>query len=226
MIIDKKFRSARKWSNRELKKFTHLMDGEIVNVSAYLDEDKEGKTYRQYFHKAASYNITNFDADKKGTTGRENEIYLDLEETLPKNLQNKFDLVFNHTTLEHVYEIQLAFKNLCRMSRDYLIVVVPFLQEQHAFYGDYWRVTPMTLVKMCENNGFSPIYLSANDTKGESVYIFLLARRGNHIPVDNQGNILHHVLTDRHFFIGKNAINNSIFFNLLSRIKRFLGFFT
>lgn len=220
MFVDKKFRSARKWSNQELKKFSHWLEGDIVNVSAFLDEDKEGKTYQDYFIQAASYSITNFDSDKKGATGLENEIYLDLEATLPENLQNKFDAVFNHTTLEHVYEIQRAFRNLCMMSRDYLVLVVPFLQEQHAFYGDYWRMTPMALVNMCKKNNFSPVYISANNKKSESVYIFLIARRGDYPPVQVEGNILHHVLNDRNFFIGKNAINNSIVYNLLSRIKR------
>lgn len=222
MFVDKKFRSARKWSNLELKKFSHFLKGDVVNVSAYLDQDKEGKTYQRYFSQATTYSITNFDSDKKGLTGLKDEIYLNLEAPIPEKLLSKFDVVFNHTTLEHVYEVQQAFRNLCMMSRDYLIVIVPFLQEQHAFYGDYWRMTPLALVNMCKNNDFSPIYISANDIKTESVYIFLVARRGDHLPMQKDGNILHCVLTDKNFFIGKNVIKNGILFKLFSRFKKFL----
>ena len=75
MFVDKKFRSARKWSNLELKKFSHFLKGDVVNVSAYLDQDKEGKTYQRYFSQATTYSITNFDSDKKGLTGLKDEIY-------------------------------------------------------------------------------------------------------------------------------------------------------
>ena len=52
-------RLNREWSNDELKKFAHLFKGDIVNVSAWKDEDKEEGFYRQYFDRAKSYKITN-----------------------------------------------------------------------------------------------------------------------------------------------------------------------
>ena len=39
------------------------------------------------------------------------------------------------------------------MSKDIVIVVVPFLQEQHAEYGDYWRFTPLTLKSFEQTQG-------------------------------------------------------------------------
>ena len=64
---------------------------------------------------------------------------MDLAVPLPVELENQFDVVFNHTTLEHIFDIFTAFQNLCRLTKDILIIVVPFLQEQHENFGDYWR---------------------------------------------------------------------------------------
>ena len=71
-----------------------------------------------------------------GTEGSNNkklksQYNLDLEKKLDKSLINKFDVVFNHTTLEHIYDVELAIKNLSLMTKDIVIVVVSFIQEQH-----------------------------------------------------------------------------------------------
>ena len=41
-LIDRKFRVPRIWSNKELKKFASLFSGEIINVSGWMDNDKQG----------------------------------------------------------------------------------------------------------------------------------------------------------------------------------------
>ena len=51
MLVDRKFRLPRIWSNNELKKFSDLFRGDIVNISAWRDEDKEGKQIRDYSYK-------------------------------------------------------------------------------------------------------------------------------------------------------------------------------
>jgi hypothetical protein len=102
----------------------------------------------------------------------QNEIYLDLECELPVELIGKFDVVFNHTTLEHIFDVNTAFSNLCQMSKDVVIVIVPFLQEQHGEYGDYWRFTPWALKRMFLANGLTPAYISANDDKTDAIYVF------------------------------------------------------
>lgn len=143
--IDRIFRLPRIWSNRELRKFSHLFTGDVVNVSGWKDEDKEGERYKNYFQNASSYSLTNYVAEARGFQGYEDEIFLDLSKPIPAELHGKFDVVFNHTVLEHVFEVNQAFENLCNMTRDILIVVVPFLQEMHGEYGDYWRFTPQAM---------------------------------------------------------------------------------
>ena len=86
-------------------------------------------------------------------------------------------MVFNHTVLEHVYDFQTAFKNLCAMTKDVVILCVPFLQEMHTDYGDYWRFTPLALKRMFEDQGLTLLYLSFNNHWNASVYIFAIASK-------------------------------------------------
>lgn len=184
---DPKFRIPRIFSNNELKKFAHLFNGKIVNVSGWNDEDKQGSKYRDYFFNSSEYWITNYRADQKGIVGQHNEIFLDLEKNLTKELVNKFDVVFNHTTLEHIYNCQLAFKNLCKLSNDVVIIVVPYLQQIHGVnYYDYWRFTPYTVKKMFEENGLNLRYCSANGADKASIYLVCIGYKNekwdNKIP--------------------------------------------
>lgn len=174
---DRVSRAARVWSNAELRRFAPRMGGDVVNVSGWRDEDKEGGRYRDYFASAESYTITNFKGEMRGVQGTPGEVFLDLEQPLPAELERRFDVVFNHTTLEHIYECRIAFANLCAMSRDLVVVVVPFLQPYHAVYGDFWRFSPLTVQRMFEENGMAPVYLSFNDQPLTSVYIFAAGAR-------------------------------------------------
>lgn len=176
-MIDRIHKVPRIWSNAELRRFAHLFIGRVVNVSAWRDEDKEGGRYRSYFSSAESYVLTNFDADKRGLQGTNDEIFLDLEQPLRSELVASFDVVFNHTTLEHIYDFRAAFKNLCAMSKDVVIVVVPFVQQMHADYGDFWRFTPQALVRMFKDEGLEVGYLSFNSDFGSSVYVMCIATK-------------------------------------------------
>lgn len=139
-------RNAIRWSNRELRGFAHLFTGDLINVSAWRDQDQEGDLYRNYFSNANTYTISNYD----GWRGVEDQVadalVIDLTEPLPQNLQRAFDVVFNRTTLEHIFRVEKAFRNLCALSRDIVIVVVPFLQHLHGPEdGDFWRFSPYSI---------------------------------------------------------------------------------
>jgi len=174
------FKVPREWSNRELRRFGGLFTGEVVNVSGWKDEDKEGGAYRDYFPNAASYTVTNFERGY-GYQGRPGEILLDLTVPLRDDPKRRFDVVFNHTTLEHIYNTDLAFDNLCEMSRDVVIIVVPFLQPVHegedGAYSDFWRFSPAAVRKMFEEKGLTPLHVSYNDDWLSSVYVFGIATR-------------------------------------------------
>ena len=176
-FIDRVHRLPRVWSNRELARVAHLFQGDVVNVSAWKDIDKEGRHYRDYFVNAESYTLTNYAADTKGLQGYANEIFLDLEQPLPEDLTERFDVVFNHTTLEHIFDVQTAFANLCRMTRDIVILVVPFLQQYHSSYGDYWRFSPLVIKRLFEAQGLEVVYQSFNSHAASSVYVFTVASK-------------------------------------------------
>ena len=148
---------------------------------------------------------------------------LDLEKDLDTTLHNKFDVCFNHTTLEHIYEFQKAFQNICLMSKDIVIIVLPFLQEQHADYGDYWRFTPMAIRQMFERNAMEMIYVNYNDEPNESIYIFAIGRKRH----DKWNEILIHKdnkidQVDK-IHIGKKIIKNSFLYEFIVNIKVFIA---
>lgn len=178
LFPDRKFRRARLWSNNELQKVASFFSGDVINVSGWQDSDKRSKKYKDYFINAKSYSISNYGGDM-GFQNTKNEILLDLEKDLDQKYISRYDVVFNHTVLEHIFDVDKAFQNLCLMSKDVVIVVVPFMQEMHygEAYKDYWRFTPFALTRMFEKNGMELIYLNANNKRNESSYVFAIGSR-------------------------------------------------
>jgi hypothetical protein len=166
------------WSNRELRKVAPLFTGDIVNVSAWDDRDKEGGRYRDYFSSADSYTLTNYPGTR-GLQGRDGELLLDLTAPLPAELRRRFDVVFNHTTLEHILDVRRAFGSLCELSRDVVVLVVPFLQAQHESdsYGDYWRFTPSCVRALFDDCSLEVVYESQIDRVHAACYLFFAASR-------------------------------------------------
>ena len=184
--VDRHTVRPREWSNRELAKVAGVFDGAVINVSGWRDEDQRGGHYRDYFPRAASYVVSNF----RGTRGMEaddpNAVFIDLEGELQDELKGRYQVAFNHTTLEHIFEIRKAIANICALSSDTVILVTPFLQAVHfepGAFGDYWRPTPMCLNRMLEDNGFTTVYQTCNDTPWHYVYVFTVACRNPKRPI-------------------------------------------
>ena len=82
-------------------------------------------------------------APRERGEGADDSIHLDLGAPLDPELRRRFDFVLNHTTLEHIYRVDVAIENLFAISRSELVLVVPFMQVEHwenPYYGDYWRI--------------------------------------------------------------------------------------
>jgi len=187
------FRKPRLRTNKILKRFSYLFEGDVINVSASSDSDKNcgiidyyfgdydnGQRYKDYFFNAKNYTISNYLKDKTQYQINENMIYIDLEEDLPKELEGKFDVVYNHTVFEHIFDIFKAFKNLCKLSSDVVIFIVPQFQRIHDYnrgYEDYWRFTPFSVDKMFKSNGFQVLYRETTFGFSESMYLFYIASR-------------------------------------------------
>jgi len=171
--------NPRVWSNRELRKLGPIFKGNMLNVSAIKDEDKEGGKYSDYFPNVKSYTITNFDRER-GSSGMNNEKPLDLSRPYDGSI-GTFDVVMSHTVLEHVYPFSVSIQNLCSLSKDVIIIVSPFIQGMHGedgFYYDYYRFTPLALKNSLEEYGFLTIYSNWNeDHPLLNVYLIHVASR-------------------------------------------------
>lgn len=178
MFKDRRYRLARSWSNRQLASIAPVFAGDVVNVSAWDDRDKEGRQYKDYFINAGSYSYTNY-TGYRGFQGISGEYLLDLTGDIPKDLARKFDVAFNHTTLEHIFDIRKAFANLCELSKDVVIVIVPFAQVQHESedWKDYWRFTPTCLRRLFEENGLTVVYEAESPHKHSAIYLLFVGAR-------------------------------------------------
>lgn len=171
--------SPRLWSNDELKKVSSQFRGKILNVSAGKDSDKEGGYYKNYFTNADSYTVTNYTPVFQDSAEYD-EIQLDLEQDIPTAMQEPYDIVFNHTVLEHIFDTQKAVENLCLLSKDIVVTVVPWMQAYHheeEYYKDWWRISPFSLVRLFNNNGFKTICIDWNTDPLGSIYIFHIASK-------------------------------------------------
>ncbi len=177
--VDRQFRIARIWSNHQIRKLAPIFTGDIVNVSAWDDRDKEGGYYKEYFSNASGYYYTNY-TGARGYQKMEDEFPVDLVKDIPEELKRRFDVVFNHTTLEHIFEVRRAFRNLCEMTRDIAIIIVPFSQTQHEkeSYKDYWRFTPSCIRELFRENGLEVVYEAESNRKKAAIYLLFVASRG------------------------------------------------
>jgi hypothetical protein len=178
LFPERRFRLARQWSNRELRRLAPHFAGHVVNVSGWNDDDKEGGTYKAYFSAATGYTLTNY-AGERGFGGRAGERLLDLSRAPAPELERAFDVAFNHTTLEHIFDVRQAFANLCRLSRDVVIVVVPFAQQQHETesFGDYWRFTPTCLRQLFAENRLTVVYEAESPDADAATYLLFVGSR-------------------------------------------------
>lgn len=174
-FVDRRFRAPRVWSNSALRQVAPLFSGNIINVSAWRDEDKQGSRYKDYFTNAESYSTSNYGGYRGDD--EDSSWSIDLEGELPTELEGRFDVVFNHTTLEHVFDVFAAVRNLCLLSSDVVIVVVPFIQEQHVSedFSDYWRFTPLGLEALFSANQFETLLLASTPGRRSAIYHMAVA---------------------------------------------------
>ena len=80
------------------------------------------------------------------------EQILDLNEPLPENLCQAFDLVIDSSCLEHCFNVAQAFKNICEMTAitGYVITIAPIYLFNHGYYN----ISPIMHQDGFEANGF------------------------------------------------------------------------
>ncbi len=85
----------------------------------------------------------------------EADVNQDLNEPLPQSLLNRFNLVIDPGTLEHVFDMKTAFTNVTRALR-VGGTVVHFLPI-YSFNGGYFSINPNVMMDYYALNGFSEI---------------------------------------------------------------------
>jgi len=85
---------------------------------------------------------------------------------------NTFDLIIMTQVLEHIWDFRRALSELFRISKDYVIVDVPFMYPFHQDdmrqttwdnWDDYWRFTPSAFKKLLLEAGFKDVKILYND---------------------------------------------------------------
>jgi hypothetical protein len=105
--------------------------------------------------------------------------FLDIEDPISAELRQRFDVVLCHTVLEHVFEFATALENLAQLSRDVVVIVVPFSQSVHYSnsYSDYVRFSPYFLERFFAQRGFATLLCDANDQPFSPVYVTFIASK-------------------------------------------------
>ena len=179
--------NGRSWSNSRLRFIAESLPRfeNALNVSGNLDSDKEGHLYRYYF-KAEKYSISSYTIDKSYSNPlKQIEINLDEDKSkIAKEHFQKYDLVFNHTVLEHVKNPFQAFSNLENLlaPNGILISVVPFIYKFHyskGNFGDYWRYTPHTIDLLHKHSNLFINLLEVGPINGYEKYLVSVASRKN-----------------------------------------------
>ncbi len=222
-------KSVRNWSNDELRKFSDSLYGEVINISGWKDEDKEGGYYREYFPKSSKYYLSNYGNDKIRGISEDirTDFTIDLENEIDKTLQNRFDVVFHHTILEHVKDPSFVFENLSSMSKNILISVVPFKQKLHfgsGSYGDYFRFSPMAMRNLYEDNGFKILYESFSPPPFIDIYLFYIGYKSDEWGKGRNKTMLN--LEKLNQVMGANKwkiLLYNIFYNIWNKILILLG---
>jgi hypothetical protein len=190
MSCNLRLNNGRSWSNERLKFISKSLPefNNALNCSGHLDLDKQGSYYQSYF-KVEKYTISSFENDS--TYSNPKKLFLlnldeDCEKVSEEHYQN-YDLIFNHTVLEHVMNPYQAFANFENLlaPNGILICVVPFIYKFHfsnGDFGDYWRFTPHTMELLHKQFNLSVKFLEVGPHNSYEKYIISVATRGSNVP--------------------------------------------
>ena len=178
---DMKFsQNGRTYSNVSLKRILPLLNViSVLNISGWDDGDKEGGRYSHYFsQKVNKYEVSHFENDYLRSDTDISKMVINLEDINYQAVE-KFELVFSHTVLEHVFDQQNAFRIMCSLAEKYVVGVVPMINVLHweETYDDYWRFTPHGIRKLFENNEFNLVHLEIGPSLSISQYIIFVGAR-------------------------------------------------
>jgi len=177
--------TARYWSNDVLwgLRVHFPANARVINVSGWLDKDKDGRHYLDYFTDPKVYHVSNY-ADDSDRGGERGDVALDLMKELSPSLIGNYDIALNHTVLEHVPNPFFAFAQIARLTEDLVISVVPFYQHMHfssGNYGDYFRFSPFAIRELHKLNGFETLFEAFTPAPSTTVYVLSVGSKKPHL---------------------------------------------
>lgn len=221
--------NGRNWSNRTLKEIAMSLPGfeKAINISGFLDSDKAGGVYRNYFD-IKNYEVSKYTGDSLHSNPN-SEIFIDLDSDvskLNKSCLGKYNLVFSHTVLEHVKNPFNAFKIFSLlMARDSLLInVVPFIYKFHFSkdnYGDYWRYTPHGLEELHKSVGLKMNIIKIGPKNSFEKYMISVGSQNLDLPNEHKMNYetLNEKLGDINYLSLMKNLNNLILNSIKARIS-------
>ena len=84
--------------------------------------------------------------------------------------------------VEHVFDVSKAFENMCLLSKNFVILIVPQFQmihDYHRGYKDYWRFTPFVIDELFKRNNYTVLFRETTYGFSESNYLFYIATKRN-----------------------------------------------
>lgn len=118
-----------------------------------------------FFFRALNFDTDYFDIRKI----RKNEIILNLNEELPKNMEKNYDLVIDAGTLEHCFNVGLAFINMLKLLKSDGIVMScsPINYPNHGF----WSFSPCVYENFFRENSWRMLFYLATDNTNKIIDI-------------------------------------------------------
>lgn len=110
-----------------------------------------------YFFRSLNFETDYFDVSKI----RKSEIFLNLNEELPIIYEEKYDLVIDTGTLEHCFNVGVAFINMLKLLKKDGIVLTasPINNPNHGF----WNFSPCVYENFFRENSWKMLFYLATD---------------------------------------------------------------
>ena len=98
------------------------------------------------------------------------DIIFNMNDKLPEDLENKFDMVFDGGVIEHVFDVVNAFLNICKMTKvgGYIFNINPVYNYIH---NTFWNISPEMFLDFYSANNYKMLdcslitWLSEDDEK-------------------------------------------------------------
>ena len=135
----------------------------------YMWGEYHERLFTQLFkcHKVDSLDFSDFE----GAT-----VVHDLQQPVPDTLRNKYDLVFDGGTLEHVFNLPAAMSNLIRLARVGGTVYSQTPSNNLSGHGFYQFSPELPYRAMCPDNGMSIIFVRIGIARFPSIEMSSLHR--------------------------------------------------